>query len=57
MLERKIAEIEREMEMAASQYSKLQELTEEKETLEQELELKMERWIYLNDLAEKIAKL
>ena len=57
LLERKIAEIEREMEMAASQYSKLQELTEEKETLEQELELKMERWIYLNDLAEKIAKL
>lgn len=57
LLEEKIREIEKEMEMAASQYSKLQELTEEKEALEQELELKMERWVYLNDLAEKIARL
>lgn len=57
LLEGKIGEIEKEMEAAASQYGRLQELTEEKEALEQELELKMERWVYLNDLAEKIAKL
>lgn len=57
LMERKIGEIEKEMETAASQYSKLQELNKEKENLEQKLELKMERWVYLNDLAEKIAKL
>jgi len=32
----------------------LQELTEKKEQLETELAEKMERWVYLNDLAERI---
>ena len=33
---------------------KLRELMEEKETVEAQLEEKMERWVYLNDLAEQI---
>ena len=35
-------------------YEKLARFAEQKKTLESELSLKMERWIYLNDLAEKI---
>ena len=38
----------------ATNSMKLSELTAEKEQAEQELEEKMERWVYLNDLAEKI---
>jgi len=34
---------------------KLQELSDRKTALEQQLEEKMERWLYLNDLAERIA--
>ena len=34
---------------------KLQELSEKKSALETQLEEKMERWVYLNDLAERIA--
>ena len=33
---------------------KLSEITAEQEKAEAELEEKMERWVYLNDLAEKI---
>ena len=33
---------------------KLSELTAEKEKTEKELEEKMDRWVYLNDLAERI---
>lgn len=53
-LETKIEELDERMEECASQYSKLTEIAEEKEQLEKQLETKMERWIYLNDLAEKI---
>lgn len=56
-LEEKIEKADRAMAAAASDYIKLRELTEEKEKLEAELEAKMERWVYLNDLAEKIALL
>ena len=42
------------MEECASQYSKLQELSEEKEKLENELSEKMDRWMYLTELDEKI---
>lgn len=55
-LEKRIVGIEEEMETAASQYSKLQELAEQRENLEQQLEEKMERWVYLNDLAEQIER-
>jgi ABC transport system ATP-binding/permease protein len=47
LLEKKVGE-------TASDYSKLQDLLREKEEVEVKLEEKMERWIYLNDLAEKI---
>ena len=43
------------MEKNASQYTKLAELSNLKEEAEKELEYKMDRWVYLNDLAEKIA--
>ncbi|HHX12573.1 MAG TPA: ABC-F family ATP-binding cassette domain-containing protein, partial [Clostridiales bacterium] len=39
---------------AATDYTKLNELMEIKKGLEKALEVKMERWVYLNDLAEKI---
>ena len=39
----------------ATDYIRLQELMEEQNILEQELEEKTERWVYLNELAEKIA--
>lgn len=53
-LEEKIASVGQQMEENASQYTKLAELTEEKSKLEEQLNGKMERWVYLNDLAEKI---
>ena len=42
------------MEEVSSDYIKLSELTEQKEALEVQLEEKTERWVYLNELAEKI---
>ncbi len=54
-LEEKLADIEAQMEEYASSYTKLTELTAEKEAVEAQLEEKIERWEYLNDLAEKIA--
>lgn len=53
-LEEKIQGIEEKIDGAASQYSLLQELLKEKEELQLLLDEKMERWIYLNELAEKI---
>lgn len=53
-LEEKIEQLENEIAKNANSYTKLQELMEEKEVAEQQLEEKMERWVYLNDLAEKI---
>jgi ATP-binding cassette subfamily F protein uup len=40
---------------ASSDYIRLQELMAQKEALEKTLEDKMERWVYLTELAEKIA--
>ena len=40
---------------ASDDYVKLQELLSQKEELERQQEYKMERWVYLNELAEKIA--
>lgn len=53
-LEEKIEKLDQELVQNSSDYSKLQAFTEEKEELEMELLEKMERWEYLNDLAEKI---
>ena len=53
-LEEKIISVGQQMEENASQYTRLAELTEEKSKLEEQLNEKMDRWVYLNDLAEKI---
>lgn len=55
-LETKASELDDEIAKNATSYSKLAELTKEKEDVERQLEEKMERWEYLNDLAEKIEK-
>ena len=55
-LEQDIVDTEKEIASNTSDYVKLQELSDRKELLEQELSEKMERWVYLNDLAERIAK-
>jgi len=53
-LESAVADCEAAIEVSASDYVRLQELLAEKESLEKQLEEKTERWIYLNDLAERI---
>ena len=53
-LEQEIDETEQKIEKAATEYSKLNELMILKGKLVQQLEEKMERWVYLNDLAEQI---
>lgn len=53
-LEGKIEKLDGDMMANATNSLKLSELTAEKEKAEAELEEKMERWVYLNDLAEKI---
>ncbi len=55
-LEEKIASFEREMEASARDFVKLNQLMEEKEAAETALEEKMERWMYLEELAAKIAE-
>ena len=53
-LEEKIAELEEQISKCATDFIKLNELMQEKEKTEAELSDKMERWVYLNDLAERI---
>lgn len=53
-LEERISGLEAEMTEAATNYGKLQELAKAKEDAEALLEEKMERWVYLNELAEQI---
>lgn len=55
-LEEKLSKIQTEMENAASDYGKLNELLQEKEIIERELEHKMERWEHLTQLADEIEK-
>ena len=54
-LEEKLEKLELEFMKNATNSGKLNELTSEKEEAEALLEEKMDRWVYLNDLAEKIA--
>lgn len=54
-LENKIAELEESTSKFATNFTKLQEILDEKANLEKELEYKYERWEYLNNLAEEIA--
>ena len=53
-LEAKTEQLDEEMARNATNSVKLSELIAEKEKTEAELEEKMDRWVYLNDLAEKI---
>lgn len=53
-LEEEVAELEGGILQAASDYSRLNRLMQEKEEKEAQLEEKMERWMYLNELAEQI---
>lgn len=55
-LEEKLERIGRQIEANATNSVKLKELLEEQEKAQGELDEKMERWVYLNDLAEKIAE-
>lgn len=55
-LEEKIESLEGAMNGAASDFVKLNQLAQEKEAAEQALEEKMDRWMYLEDLAQKIAE-
>ena len=54
-LEAKVSALDADILANATNSGKLNELTKEKTQAEQELEEKMDRWVYLNDLAEKIA--
>ncbi len=53
-LEQKIADIDMQIEKSATQYSKLSELMSQKTEYEQKLSDMMDRWVYLNDLNERI---
>lgn len=53
-LEKQIAQVNNEIEQKASDYLLLTELSAKKEALEAELDEKTERWVYLNELADRI---
>lgn len=53
-LENKIVEKDKEIGLAATDYTELEKLLKEKELIEKQLEHKMERWIYLSELEEEI---
>ena len=53
-LEAQIAQTDQEIQGSGSDYVRLQELTEQRTQLDAQLNEKMERWVYLNDLAERI---
>jgi len=53
-LEARLAQCDAQIAENASDYVKLQELTGQRQSLEAELEYKTERWVYLNDLSERI---
>ena len=55
-IEAKLETIGRQIEANVTNSVKLKELLEEQEKTQGELDEKMERWVYLNDLAEKIAE-
>ena len=54
-LEEKIEQLDEEIMENATNSGKLAELTQQKEETEETLNEKMDRWVYLNDLAEQIA--
>ena len=55
-LEEELSALQEEIGQKASNYEELPHLLQKKEELEKTLSEKMDRWVYLNDLAEKIAQ-
>ena len=55
-LEQRLQELGKEIESAASDFEKLQLLVDRQQMLERELEMRFERWTYLNELAESLKK-
>ena len=53
-LEEKISQIEKDMERYATDFIELNKLSQEKEMTENQLQEKMDRWMYLEELNEKI---
>ncbi len=53
-LETDIEKVKKDIDQSATDFTKLQELLQKQQELEKELDLKLERWTYLNELAEKI---
>ncbi|NCC79604.1 MAG: ABC transporter ATP-binding protein, partial [Clostridia bacterium] len=56
-LEEKLEKTDEEIEKFATDFEKLNELMEKKNAIEEELEEAMERWTYLNELAEELGLL
>jgi len=54
-LEEKLEYLDEQMMIYATNSAKLSEIMSEKEKVEKQMGEKMDRWVYLNDLAEKIA--
>lgn len=54
-LEQQISDTEKSIAANTSDYVKLQELSDLRDSLSEQLSQKMERWVYLNELAERIA--
>lgn len=55
-LEQELRDVEAKTKEASSDYVRLQELTAQKKELDKRLEEKMDRWVYLADIAEKIGE-
>lgn len=55
-IEENIARLEHDIELAATDFVRLNQLMKEKEEQESLLEEKMERYLYLSDLADRIAR-
>lgn len=55
-LEGELNTLEEELKAAAADFEKLQELLKRKDSLDIQLSQAMERWVYLNELAEAIEK-
>lgn len=55
-LEENIQKLDEDIMVNATNSARLNELTVQKEEMEKKLDEKMERWVYLNDLAERIEK-
>ncbi|MDD3024634.1 MAG: ATP-binding cassette domain-containing protein, partial [Syntrophomonadaceae bacterium] len=53
-LEERLSDLAKRIQAESSDYVKLSALSAEKEETENALDIKMDRWLYLNDLIEKI---